>query len=263
MKNANLRMLYVCFVIWGLITPFSSVAQVITGTTNFYTNIKSYNLSQLWRADKLRLLELKKDEPFPEPLGVMGKNYQRFYIHYISVMKDPANPYRYHVQGKTRVGNKIRTFTGTITVAQAGIHKSNSASAPESYKGYKRGQLVCKVRLREASGIGAGLINGDLYTDFCINTQNQLFYDTLDFGDEGYQNNQFKGVWLAQEGKAIQNIQYGDFTIMDTEFADPEGIMVPAKYEKYGWQNFVNAISSDLRAASKAAIAEEKRQWWK
>ena len=236
------------------------------GTTNFYNNIKTYNLSNLWKGDQLRLLNLKRSESFPEPLGVLGKNYKRFYIHYTSVAKDAKNPYRYLVQGKTRIGNQIRTFSGSITLISAGIFKQsdNNPYAPEPYAGYKRGSLVSRLVINENKATpGSGSISGELTTSFCINAQNQLFYDTLDFGDEGYGNNQFKGTWIAYGTKSPQNLQFGDLTIMDSKFSDLDGITVPHEYEKYGWQSFVAAISTDVSQASKSAIAEEKRQWWK
>ncbi|WP_158827420.1 hypothetical protein [Mucilaginibacter lacusdianchii] len=234
------------------------------GTTNFYGNIKTYNLAALWHADHLRLLSLKENEPFPEPYGILGKNCQRFYIHYTSVVKDPANPYRYQVQGKTRVGNQVRPFTGTITVTQAGIYKPGSQYAPDTYKGYKRGKLICRVTLNESGSTPqSGVIDGELTADFCINAQNQLFYDTLDFGIDGYQNNQFMGTWTAHGSKASQKLQYGDFNLNDSAFGDVDGINVPPQYEKYGWQSFVNSKAWDGKPISKTAVAEEKRQWWK
>jgi hypothetical protein len=254
-----------CFVL-SISTLFSNTVQgQPAGTTNFYNNIKTYNLATLWRADRLRLISLKETEPFPEPLGVLGKNHQRFYIHYTSIVKDAANPYKYNVQGKTRVGNQVRPFTGTITVTQAGIYKpGNNPYSPGTYKGYKRGKLLCRVAITEnTSTPGTGVINGELTTSFCINAQNQLLYDTLDFGEDGYGNNQFTGTWTGHGSKAAQKLQYGDITLPDVEFSDVYGITVPEKYEKYGWQNFVNAIPNDSRPATKAAIAEEKRQWWK
>ncbi|WP_374950174.1 hypothetical protein, partial [Mucilaginibacter sp.] len=215
--------------------------------------------------ERLRLISLKRNEPFPEPYGTLGKNHQRFYIHYTSVAKDPANPYRYQVQGKSRTGNQVRSFTGTITVTQAGIFKpGNNPYAPDPYKGYKRGKLVCRVVLNE-SGLdaGSGTINGELTTDFCINTQNQLLYDTLDFGIDGYSNNFFTGNLINHSTKSTQKLQYGDFNLRGSDFSDVDGITVPPQYEKYGWQSFVDAIPNDLRPANKAAVSEEKRQWWK
>ncbi|TDQ09477.1 hypothetical protein [Pedobacter metabolipauper] len=265
MKKANINPICTLIFICSITLLLNKTAQAQpAGTTNFLNNIKAYNLAALWRADQLRLISLKQNEPFPEPYGILGKNHQRFYIHYTKVTKDPANPYLYTVQGKTRVGNQVRSFTGTITVMHAGIYKDGSEYAPETYKGYKRGLLVCHVVISEAGQApGGGIINGELTTGFCINVQNQLLYDTLDFGIDGYENNQFTGNWTARGSKAAQRLQYGDFGLTGSEFSDVSGITVPSQYEKYGWQSFVNAIPNDFRPASKAAIAEEKRQWWK
>ncbi|RYY25027.1 MAG: hypothetical protein EOP41_05465 [Sphingobacteriaceae bacterium] len=233
------------------------------GTANFLNQVKNYNLQSLWRAGSLRLLSLKQNEPFPEPYGTLGKNYQRFYIHYTSVTKNQANPYCYQVQGKTRVGNKVQPFTGTITVTQAGLYKPGTAYTPETYKGYKRGQLICNVSLTETGQTpGAETIKGVLTTNFCINAQNQLLYDTLDFGIDGYLNNYFTGT-LTNSGKPAQKLNYGDFNLLGSVFSDVGGITVPPEYEKYGWQSFVNAIPNDIKPAGKAAVAEEKRQWWR
>ncbi|MBS7567069.1 hypothetical protein KHS38_21875 [Mucilaginibacter sp. Bleaf8] len=265
MKKAHLCLLCTWLCVWSVTLFLTSAVQAQpAGTTNFYDGIKSYNLATLWHADRLRWPLQNHTEAFPEPYGILGKNHQRFYIHYTAVTKDPANPYRYQVQGKTRVGNQVRPFTGTITVTQAGIYKANSLYAPESYKGYKRGQLVCRVELNETvTAPGSGAIKGTLTTNFCINSQNQLLYDTLDFGQGTDYNNQFKGTLTTYNSKAPQALQWGDYTIRDSKFDDMDGLTVPAEYEKYGWKSFVDAIPNDLRPASKAAIAEEKRQWWK
>jgi hypothetical protein len=266
MKKLSLSLFCTLCLAWSISLLLSNEAKAQpAGTSNFLTGIKTYNLAALWHADRLKLITLKETESFPEPLGVLGKNCQRFYIHYTSVIKDPANPYRYNVQGKTRVGKQVRSFTGTITVTQAGIYKpGNNPYAPDPYKGYKRGKLVCRVVLNESASVPAsGAISGELTTSFCINAQNQLLYDTLDYGIDGYSNNQFTGNWTAHGSKTPQILQFGDISIPNVKFADVYGITVPPEYEKFGWQNYVNAIPNDSRPATKAAIAEEKRQWWK
>jgi hypothetical protein len=237
MKKLNIRLCCALGLIWAIsIFVYNAVSAQPAGTSSFFNQIKTYNLATLWHADRLRLITLKEAEAFPEPLGILGKNYQRFYIHYTSVVKNVAKPYQYNVQGKTRVGNQVRAFTGTITVTQAGIFKpvKNNPYAPDTYKGYKRGKLVCRVELNEAGPTAAtGNINGEMTTDFCINAQNQLLYDTLDFGIDGYGNNQFTGTWTAHGSKAAQKIQYGDFNLLGSDFSDVDGITVPQEYEKY------------------------------
>jgi hypothetical protein len=36
-------------------------------------------------------------------LGFIGENYQRFHIHFISIIQNPLNPYEYFAYGKTKV----------------------------------------------------------------------------------------------------------------------------------------------------------------
>lgn len=100
-------------------------------SSDYYAQIKDYNLAHLWRATKVHMDDIEgypgTDVPFPEPLGYIGSNYQRFYIHYISVVKDTINPYRYLVTGKTRVGNNVCSFTGAITINKAVLYKPQDA----------------------------------------------------------------------------------------------------------------------------------------
>ena len=267
LKRRNRNLLNNLCLTIGLVFIYCSTANgQPAGTTNFYNQIKTYNLSSLWHGEQLKLISLKETKPFPEPFGVVGSNYQRFYIHYSSIVKDALKPYQYNVAGKTRIGKQIRSFKGTITVTQAGIFKPgpNNPYAPDSYKGFKRGKLLCRIVLQDAGSTPTEkIISGELTTDFCINAQNQLLYDTLDFGIDGYGNNQFTGTWKSTGTKTVQKLQFGDFTILDSPFSEVDGITVPPEYEKYGWQSFVQAIPNDFGPASKAAIAEEKRQWWK
>jgi len=266
MKNTGLRFFCALCLICSIsfLTNNQARSQP-AGTSNFLSNIKSYDLASLWHADHLKIIDMKEMQSFPEPLGIVGKNCQRFYIHYSSVVKDPTSPYKYKVLGKTRVGNQVRQITGTITIIQAGIYKpGNNPYAPEPHKGYRRGKVVSHIVINENGSTAAtGNITGQMTTEFCIDAKNNLFYDTLDFGIDGYSNNQFTGTWTAHGSKSAQPLKYGDFSFQDDRFADTYGITVPPEFQKYGWISFVNAISDDFSPANKAAIAEEKRQWWK
>ena len=62
-----------------------------------------------------------KMEVFPEPIGFIGNDYQRFYIHFSSVIKNKKNPYQYDVRGKTKVKNTRHAFKGTITIYSEGM----------------------------------------------------------------------------------------------------------------------------------------------
>lgn len=67
--------------------------------TDFYAQAGKANLATLWHAPKIFFVGAPQPwDTFPEPLGFIGSNYQRFYLHYTSVVKDAKNPYQYNVK---------------------------------------------------------------------------------------------------------------------------------------------------------------------
>lgn len=54
-----------------------------------------------------------------EILGFIGEDYQRFFIHFVSIIQNPTNHYEYLVYGKTKVKEAICSFQGKISVKKA------------------------------------------------------------------------------------------------------------------------------------------------
>jgi len=231
--------------------------------TDFYAQAGKANLTTLWHAPKIYFVGAPNPwDDFPEPLGFIGSNYQRFYIHYTSVIKDAKNPYLYNIKGKTRVKNNICSFTGTIMVKQA---KRNLEPNME-YPKYKYGYLICQVDLKEdPKQPGSGTISGKLTTNWYMNERGQFAYDTLIPAD-GFDNNQCVARWTSYKGGASKVCNWGDFKIPesgDLDFSVSE-LMVKEKYVKNGWQNYMLSLDADSgKPAALKAKAEEKRLWWK
>lgn len=231
--------------------------------TDYYTQSGKANLSTLWHAPKIYFVGAPEPwDTFPEPLGFIGSNYQRFYIHYTAITKDASNPYLYHVQGKTRVKNNICSFTGTIQVKQA----KRNLEPNEAYPKYKYGYLICQVDLKEdIKQAGSGTIKGQMTTYWYLNEQGQLAYDTL-IPEDGFSNNQCIARWTSYKGGASKPCNWGDFKIpeaADLDFSVSE-FMANEKYVKNGWQNYMLSLDAgNGKPAANKARAEEKRQWWK
>jgi hypothetical protein len=122
-------------------------------STNFYQSIKNYNLSNLWKADSIIIETGPEKWPFPNPLGFIGEDYQRFYIHYLSVTKVNNYPYVYKITGKTRVKNNICNFTGQIRILKAVLYEEPGTS---EYKQFKTGLVTCQVTYRRCTRISPG-----------------------------------------------------------------------------------------------------------
>ena len=230
---------------------------------DFYARAGKANLATLWHAPKIYFVGAPEPwDDFPEPLGFIGENYQRFYIHYTSVVKDAQNPYLYNVQGKTRVRNNICTFTGSILVKQAKRYLEPHSEYPK----YQYGYLICEVNFKEDSKQpGSGTIKGKLSTNWYLNEHGQFAYDTLIPAD-GFDNNQCVARWTPYKGGISKVCNWGDFKIPQAgglDFSVSE-FMVNKKYEKNGWQNYVLPLDAgDSKPAANKARTEEKRQWWK
>lgn len=90
-----------------IILTFSLVLILVTNaqlpkSVDYFASIKNNNLSKLWRDDSIFIEGGPEKIKFPEPLGYIGDNYQRFYIHYTTVTKSQDNPYQYNVIGKKK-----------------------------------------------------------------------------------------------------------------------------------------------------------------
>jgi len=196
---------------------------------------------------------------FPEPIGFIGSNYERFYIHYISVLRDEANPYCYIVKGKTKVKDNICSFTGMITVVNAKLLKQSDDPR------YKQGELTCKVDFREDSTqSGSGRIQGTLTTNFYLDKKHTIHYDTIDAVGDGYANNQCEAIWTSYKTHQRKVCNWGDFRMPNCGDLDQGAgdVSINEKYLHNGWDNFVKVYRGNKKESQKA-LAEENRKWWK
>ncbi|MGZ3872196.1 MAG: hypothetical protein ACXVJD_04730 [Mucilaginibacter sp.] len=230
---------------------------------SYMKEIGGHDLAPLWRNTRLHYPESYQQwGPFPEPLGFIGTNYQRFYIHYTSIIKDPKNSYRYNVKGKTRVRNHICRFTGVITVLKARLFSATNAEYPQ----YREGDVACSVELWEdSSQPGSGHIAGKLITRWFLDKKNNIQYNTLDASSDGFDNNQCTAAWTAYHGGITKTCNWGDFRIPDSGNLDVGAgeFHVNEKYQSSGWQNYNRITAENKQDKSvKPAKAEEQRKWW-
>jgi hypothetical protein len=244
---------------------FSSLLAQQPPSTNFYQSIKNYNLSCLWKGDSI-IIELGPEKsPYPEPLGFIGENYQRFYIHYTSITKVNSSPYVYKVTGKTRVKNNICHFTGEIRILKAVLYKEPVTS---EFSQFKNGSVTCQVTFYEDSTQnGSGVIKGKLVSNFYIDKKGKLFYDALMAIADGFSNNECTGTWTSYKTGKSKKCNWGDYRIPESGPLDGGAgeFYVEDDFVKYGWESYRTASGgNDVTEAQQAqAQAEEERAWWK
>lgn len=229
--------------------------------TDFSDEIGIYDLSNVWVAESF--FDIGEDSTIlerPEPIGFIGDNYQRFYIHFISAIKVPGKQNEYLVYGKTRVKGNICSFQGSIRVKKAEVYNQYLT------KGYYSGIATCTVNLYEDSKQAhSGMIKGTLKTGFMLNGQGYFGYDGLGSIADGFCNNQFTGTWVDYKTWGVKKCHWGDYRIPDCGDLDigAEEFSVADKYEKNGWENYYKAWGDPDDPIVKKARKEEEREWWK
>ena len=203
------------------------------------------------------------------PLGYIGNKYQRLYMHFDTVYKDKKDASRYNVKGVSRVRQNLCRFSGYIkidSVVTDDVEDSYRGSLG-SNKNTSRFTAYAKYEFKEdAAQKGSGVFSGKFWSAIYL-YKNTVHYDGLEFGADGYCNNQFEGTWASYRTKAKKKANFGDYRIPDSSDMDSGASeFCPCKGE--GWDTYRNQcrcfgegdISDDL---IQAATAEEQREWWK
>lgn len=234
-----------------------------TATTDFFEQIKTYDLSTILTADSI-LIEDSEDGKGKikrvEILGFIGDDYQRFFIHFISIIQNPTNPYEYLVYGKSKVKETVCSFQGTLTILQARIYKRDDIPT------YRQGFTTCDVVLYEdEKQPSTGFFKGKLTSNFIIDNKEVFRYDALMFVADGFSNNQFVGTWTSYKTSNSKKCNWGDYRIPkcgDLDIGAGE-FSVDDKYLKNGWGNYRLAYSYDPdKPESRKARQKENEQWW-
>lgn len=249
------------FLLTLLLLCWTSFCHAQVKSTNYIKGIKENDLSKCWHNDADNPDSMGLQTMLPEPIGFIGEQYQRFFIHYNTITKSGANAYQYHVTGKTKVKENSCDFTGTITIIRAGLYTKQF-----DYR-YKQGFAECEVNFKEDSKqASTGFIKGKLTTRFYLDENRNIQYDDLLFGADLYFNNQCEGNWTSYSTKKTKKVNWGDYRIPgNTGFDIGDGeFMIADKYVNHGWQNYKLAINGDPEnEATKKAARAEAQQWWK
>lgn len=230
-------------------------------TSDFSKEIKNYDTSDLWTLDSFETeydtLAIEK----AEPLGYIGENYQRFYIHFISVIQNPNNKLEYFIYGKTKVKENICTFQGTITINESKIYEESEV--PNVKQGFAKGSYEF---FEDPDQKGTGVFKGSFQTDFYIDKNGELKYDALMLGADGFENNQFEGTWTSYKTEKSKKCSWGDYRIPNSGDLDiGAGEFSPdEKYLESGWESYVHATGYHGVSQEVIMKAREKEmeKWW-
>lgn len=233
-------------------------------TTDFLSEIQKFDISDLWTLDKFQT-EFEGEASLidrQEPLGFIGDNYQRFYIHFISVIQNPNNNrLEYLVFGKTRVKTNICTFQGLITIKESKTYIESDL--PPLKQGFVTGEYEF---FEDSDQKGTGVFKGVFQTNFYIDTKGDIHYDALNFVADGFNNNQFKGTWISYKSKDLKKCNWGDYRIPESgNFDIGAGEFSPSQdYASNGWITYIlDHKMNKLDVEEDPQVSEtENEKWW-
>lgn len=189
-------------------------------------------------------------------LGYIG-NGQRLYMHFDTIYKDKANPHWYHVEGKSKVKQNLCSFTGRIDLHSFAPNEQLDPNV-------KRYKLKAQYRFNEdKTQNGSGFFAGS-FTSYFIIYQDTAYFDSIEDGADGYNNNQFEGHWTSYRTKVSKKANFGVGRIPDSNDLDvgsAEFYVTPNK-QHLGWESYMKAFETVTPEGQKAQ-AEEDREWWK
>ena len=212
-------------------------------------------------------------------LGVIGTDGRRFRIRFLTV--EPKKPLEYAVTGKTKVGDNVCDFTGTITVEKAEFLPRTPENADE-YLEYGEGQSKGFVRFRldlaeNPDQPGTGRLTGFMDCDVVRDGNGVVKTDTAMLGADGYDNNRFTGQWTSYKTGKSKPVNFGAFRIPREGL--PEGLEVDTGVGEFipaeklasdpnsGWADYRDCMFG-MRFPKEypgyeAACEREFREWWR
>ncbi|MDA6070795.1 hypothetical protein NJT12_14345 [Flavobacterium sp. AC] len=184
--------------------------------------------------------------------GVIGDNYQRILIKFISIKRNDKNKNEYIVNGKSQVKSNICDFAGTITITKIQELKKVKFGLDDEYKnsGIKsQGLLVANYKFVENKNQkNTGEFQGKLATIFYVDKNGFIKYDDIEIHKDSYFNNAFVGTWKSNNSGKEKVCNWGDYRVPNTncDFDIGAGeLSISKKYIKNGW------------------VDEPHQKWWK
>lgn len=207
--------------------------------------ITAFDLSTLWTRAGAREVVY----------GFIGMNYQRFYIHYISVIKNPHDPRQYLVYGKSRVKENVCEFLGTIQILHVRKWRDRSDGATGD------GIILARYEFFEnPNQTHTGIFKGIMMTEWFFGDAGQIQYFMSEADGAG--NNQCVGIWSAYGSATSRPCHWGDIRIPYSGDLDiGVGDFAPnPKYAKNGWESYIKAFGGP---EDEHAMQLERVEWWK
>ncbi len=184
-------------------------------------------------------------------LGFIGEEYQRFQIHFNSIIQNYDNPYEYFVYGKTKVRDNICEFQGSLIISEISYEKDEEH--PDLNTAYLAGDYVL---FEDQACLHSGIFRGEFISFVYIAKDSIMYYNDLDNEKPSYSNNLFTGEWFHYESDLVQICNWGDNRIPGAADLDIGSNEFKPSYRflENGWSGYLKETETGEK--------EEQIPWW-
>jgi hypothetical protein len=198
---------------------------------NEVTEFLKYDFSELWLKTENNLV-----------YGIIGDEYQRILMKFLTVEKNLNNNNEYFVFGKSSVKANLCEFVGKITIIKIQESKRKQFGVDDEFKnqGIKtQGLLTAKYEFFENKHQNhSGYFSGTLQTKWFLDKNDKVQYDDINSVSDGYFNNAFVGTWKMYNSNIEKICNWGDYRVpyanCDFDIGTGE-LSISEKYLKNGW----------------------------
>lgn len=200
--------------------------------------------------------------------GIIGNDYLRIRLNFLSVIKNENNPKEYFVYGKSNVKENICEFQGKITILKIQRTERTQFGVDNEFKnrGIKtQGLLIAKYEFFENKNQKhTGIFSGELKSKWFLDKNNLIQYDNVNLNSDAYFNNSFVGIWKMHGSETEKICNWADYRVpnINCNFDVGAGeFNVNQIYVKNGWLD----IALKNRMPNGAIIENKSKQtknWW-
>lgn len=201
--------------------------------------------------------------------GIIGNDYQRIRIKFLSVIKNENNPKEYFVYGKSNVKENICEFQGKITILKIQRAEKLHFGVDDEFKNSEiktQGLIIAKYEFFENKNQKhTGIFSGELKSKWFLDKNNLIQYDAININSDAYFNNSFVGIWKMYGSETEKICNWADYRVpnINCNFDVGAGeFNVNEIYAKNGWLDI--ALKNRM---PNGAIIENKsnkptKNWW-
>ncbi|OYU79359.1 MAG: hypothetical protein CFE23_14415 [Flavobacterium sp. BFFFF1] len=217
------------------------------------SKLLKHDFSSLWLGNEI--VADNETKLYPETVGFIGDNYQRFFIKLLRVEKDEKNPNpsQYLVNGKIMFNGYKSKIKGTIEVESASSDEGCTTIAGKYYFN----EYIDNEKITAAYE--------GTFTSRYVLKNDEIEYCTSDFSSDGFYNNQFSGTREDFVNIKTETCNWGDFRIFESGDLDIGAgeFSVNLKYVKNGWLTYMLAHSMPYCDSNGIHNPSPEEIWWK